>query len=164
MLPASAGAETTSGWLAYNRYNQYVKTFTSYDARDLLRLSKEDLVSMTGLVDGIRLFNDLHMKPVAPRLTIYLAQKGESLFHAAMLQEVSVQELINNIANILQVQVGPGLISNVLIVGPNRIQILLTDELLRQQPFESVFYYQLLNEEGCDGCTVLLEVVPGVDG
>jgi len=164
MLPASAGAETTSGWLAYNRYNQHVKTFTSYDARDLLRLSKEDLVSMIGLVDGIRLFNDLHMKPVAPRLTIYLAQKGESLFHAAMLQEVSVQELINNIANILQVQVGPGLISNVLIVGPNRIQILLTDELLRQQPFESVFYYQLLNEEGCDGCTVLLETVPGVDG
>ena len=40
-----------------------------------------------------------------------------------MLQEVSVQELINNIANILQVQVGPGLISKVLILGPNRIQV-----------------------------------------
>jgi len=164
MLPTTATAETTSGWLAYNRYNQHVKTFTCYDARDLLRLSKEDLISMIGLIDGIRLFNDLHTKPVAPRLTVYLAQKGESLFHAAMLQEVSVQELINNIASILQVQVGPGLIGKVLILGPNRIQVLLTDELLRQQPFESVFYYQLLNEEGCDGCTVLLEALPGVDG
>ena len=25
-------------------------------------------------MDGVRLFNDLHMKPVAPRLTIYIAQ------------------------------------------------------------------------------------------
>ena len=29
---------------------------------------------MVGLMDGVRLFNDLHMKPVAPRLTIYIAQ------------------------------------------------------------------------------------------
>ena len=29
---------------------------------------------MIGLMDGVRLFNDLHMKPVAPRLTIYIAQ------------------------------------------------------------------------------------------
>ena len=29
---------------------------------------------MIGLLDGVRLFNDLHMKPVAPKLIIYLAQ------------------------------------------------------------------------------------------
>ena len=58
---------------------------------------------MIGLVDGIRLYNDLHMKPVAPRLTLYLAQKGESLFHPVLLQDVTVAELVRNIAEILEV-------------------------------------------------------------
>ena len=58
---------------------------------------------MIGLVDGIRLFNDLHLRPVAPRLTLYLAQKGESLFHPVLLQDVTVAELVKNIAEILEV-------------------------------------------------------------
>jgi hypothetical protein len=29
---------------------------------------------MIGLIDGVRLYNDLHMKPLAPRLTLYIAQ------------------------------------------------------------------------------------------
>ena len=29
-----------------NRYGQHVKTFTDYDARDLLRLAKDDLIQM----------------------------------------------------------------------------------------------------------------------
>ena len=58
---------------------------------------------MVGLADGVRLYNDLHMKPVAPRLTIYLAQKDENLFHPVLLQEVTVAELIRNIAAMLEV-------------------------------------------------------------
>ena len=41
---------------------------------------------MAGLVDGIRLHNDLHMKPTAPRLVLFVAQKGDSLFHPVLLQ------------------------------------------------------------------------------
>ena len=29
-----------------HRYGQHVKTFTDYDARDLLRLAKDDLIQM----------------------------------------------------------------------------------------------------------------------
>ena len=147
------------------RYGQHVKTFTDYDARDLLRLSKDDIIQvniihlseesnqichiqMIGLVDGLRLYNDLHMKPVAPRLTIYLAQKGESLFHPVLLQDVTVAELVRNIAEILEVtwrileillhhlftvlsQVPVGLFHKVVVTGPNKISIKLTDEYLR---------------------------------
>lgn len=62
LLPHTADPETTAGWLAYNRwrddmkgkcyiifrYGQHVKTFTEYDARDLLRLNKDDMVQMVG--------------------------------------------------------------------------------------------------------------------
>ena len=104
MLPQDAGADTTAGWLAFNRYGQYVRTFNNFDARDLLRLSKDDLQQMIGVVDGIRLFNDLHMKPVSPRLTLFLAKKDESIFHPVQLQEVTVPELVQNIAEIAEVK------------------------------------------------------------
>ncbi len=32
------------------------------------------IFQMIGLIDGVRLYNDLHMKPLAPRLTLYIAQ------------------------------------------------------------------------------------------
>ena len=103
VLPSNATWETTSGWLAYNRYGSHIKTFTNFDARDMLRLTKEELVKMIGLADGVRLFNDLHLKPISPRLTLYLAKKGESLFHPLLLQDVTVQELIRSISDLLEV-------------------------------------------------------------
>jgi hypothetical protein len=39
-------AKENSGKLCVYRYGQYVKTFASYDSRDLHRLSKEDLVQV----------------------------------------------------------------------------------------------------------------------
>ena len=51
----------------------------------------------------MRLYNDLHLKPVSPRLTLYLAQKGDSEFHPVMLQEVTVSELLKNISDIVEV-------------------------------------------------------------
>jgi transcription factor CP2-like protein len=157
VLPHTASADTAAGWLAYNRYGQHVKTFTDFDARDLLRLNKDDIIQMIGLVDGIRLYNDLHMKPVAPRLTLYLAQKGESLFHPILLQDVTVAELVRNIAEILEVPVG--LFHKVVVSGPNKISIRLTDEYLRYQSFDSAFHYLLIHEEA-EACTIHLEPVP----
>jgi len=156
VLPHTATAETASGWLAYNRYGQHVKTFTDFDARDLLRLSKDDVIQMIGLVDGIRLYNDLHMKPVAPRLTLYLAQKGETVFHPVLLQDVTVAELMKNVADILEVPVG--LFHKVVVTGPNKITIRMTDEYLRHQTPDSAFNYLLIHEEG-DACTIHLEPI-----
>ena len=97
VLPHTASVETTAGWLAYNRFGQHVKTFSNYEARDLLRLSKEELIQLIGLVDGIRLYNDIHLKPLAPRLILYLAEKGETVFQPLLLQEVTVLDLLETI-------------------------------------------------------------------
>merc|ERR1719318_791230 len=103
VLESTASHETTAGWLNFNRYAQHIKTFANFDARDLLRLSKDDIIQMIGLVDGVRLYNDLHMKPVAPRIVLFVAQKGERLFHPLLLQEVSVEELRAKMAEFLEV-------------------------------------------------------------
>ena len=41
---------------------------------DLLRLSRDDLIQICGLADGIRLNNALQSKTMRPKLTIYLCQ------------------------------------------------------------------------------------------
>ena len=129
VLPHSATPETTAGWLAYNRYGQFVKTFSHYDARDMLRLSKDELVQMIGMVDGVRLHNDLHLKPVSPRLSLFLAPAGESVFTPVMLQDVTVPEVLKSVAEIIEAP--SALFSQVLIEGPGKISIKLTDEFLR---------------------------------
>lgn len=49
-------------WLQMHRLGQYVTTFAQFSGADLFRMSKEDLVQICGLADGIRLYNTLHSK------------------------------------------------------------------------------------------------------
>lgn len=49
-------------WLNMHRLGQYVPTFAQFSGADLFRMSKEDLVQICGLADGIRLYNTLHSK------------------------------------------------------------------------------------------------------
>jgi hypothetical protein len=41
---------------------------------------------MIGLIDGVRLYNDLHMKPLAPRLTLYIAQVSGDIWLITLMQ------------------------------------------------------------------------------
>lgn len=49
-------------WLNMHRLGQYVQTFSQFSGADLLRMSKEDLMQICGLADGIRLYNTLNSK------------------------------------------------------------------------------------------------------
>lgn len=49
-------------WLNMHRLGQYTSTFSQFSGADLYRMSKEDLVQICGLADGIRLYNTLHSK------------------------------------------------------------------------------------------------------
>lgn len=49
-------------WLNMHRLGQYVSTFAQFSGADLFRMSKEDLMQICGLADGIRLYNTLHSK------------------------------------------------------------------------------------------------------
>ena len=54
-------------------------------------------------------------------------------------------------------QVPVGLFNKVIIVGPKKIQIKLTDDFLRYQRPDSAFHYNLVHEEGT--CTIQMEPV-----
>ena len=54
------------------------------------------------------------MRPVAPRLILYLAQRGETVFSPVLLLEVTVAELIASVAELLQVD----LLSQILKLLP----------------------------------------------
>ena len=61
-LNAEANAQQTAQWLQSNRFSSLVRTFNRFSGADLLRLSRDDLIQICGLADGIRLFNALHAK------------------------------------------------------------------------------------------------------
>ena len=73
-LMTEATAQEVTQWLHHNRFSHYVKVFQNFAGADLLRLSRDDLIQICGLADGIRLNNALQSRHVRPKLTIYLCQ------------------------------------------------------------------------------------------
>lgn len=49
-------------WMNMNRLGQYANTFSQFTGADVLRMSKDDLIQICGLADGIRMYNTLHSK------------------------------------------------------------------------------------------------------
>lgn len=49
-------------WMNMNRLGQYANTFSQFSGADVLRMSKDDLIQICGLADGIRMYNTLHSK------------------------------------------------------------------------------------------------------
>lgn len=49
-------------WLNAHRFSQYASTFSHFCGADLLRMSKEDMIQICGIADGIRMYNILHAK------------------------------------------------------------------------------------------------------
>ncbi|MEQ2181298.1 hypothetical protein GOODEAATRI_010012, partial [Goodea atripinnis] len=49
--------EDTQQWLHRRRFSPFSRLFSSFSGADLLRMSREDLIQICGLADGIRLFN-----------------------------------------------------------------------------------------------------------
>lgn len=49
-------------WMSLNRLGQYANTFSQFTGADVLRMSKDDLIQICGLADGIRMYNTLHSK------------------------------------------------------------------------------------------------------
>jgi hypothetical protein len=98
MLSASASVEAVTQWLSRNRFGALLSSFRNYSGRDLLRLSREDVISLCGLSDGLRLYNDLHMAVVAPRTTFYVALKDTNKYDALFLEDLTVDEFIHRFA------------------------------------------------------------------
>ncbi|KPJ11032.1 Transcription factor CP2 [Papilio machaon] len=121
-LSKDASSAETQAWLSRHRFSQHAPTFANFSGADLLRLSRDDIIQICGLADGIRLFNALHAK----RCPIYLKYKINTL---------------DRLKSFLQ-QDG----ETVLVLGPNGARVRLTDELVRHMPDHSTYRLQRLDD------------------
>ncbi|MEQ2232020.1 Transcription factor CP2-like protein 1 [Ilyodon furcidens] len=74
LLPSSSPQDTQQ-WLHHRRFSPFSRLFSSFSGADLLRMSREDLIQICGLADGIRLFNAMKGRSIQARLTIYVCQQ-----------------------------------------------------------------------------------------
>nr|CAG4648794.1 EOG090X0AJ3 [Polyphemus pediculus] len=154
-LNAEASAQQTAQWLQTNRFTSQVRTFSRFAGADILRLSRDDLIQICGLADGIRLFNALHAKALAPRLTLYLTQDQSHVFHAVFLENLSCVEIASKLAAL--VQLTSQHVLDVYIEGPCGIHVLVTDEVVQNMKDESMFTVELLPDQTSDRYRLLLK-------
>ncbi|KAL8565798.1 hypothetical protein ACOMHN_066197 [Nucella lapillus] len=136
-LSPEAPAADVQGWLTFHRFANYTRVFEHFSGADLLRLNRDDLIQICGVADGIRLNNALQSKSVRPRLTIFICQEPEPVYHAIYMELVNVAELRSKLASLFGIQASH--IADIYMIGPSAIHIMVTDEVLLNTQDQSRF-------------------------
>uniref|UniRef100_A0A1B6F561 Uncharacterized protein n=1 Tax=Cuerna arida TaxID=1464854 RepID=A0A1B6F561_9HEMI len=154
-LIGSATPQQTMTWLQANRFAAYLHTFASFSGADLMRLSRDDLIQICGLADGIRLFNALH-----PRAkTLYLCvQNSPVVYQAVYLASLSSREMCVKVAALLGFSHNQ--LTHIYMQGPNGIHVVITDELVRNIKDEATFTTELISDESGEGLCLVLKQPP----
>lgn len=151
-LTCNATAQQTTTWLQLHRFSAYIRTLSSFSGADLLRMSRDDLIQICGLADGIRMFNALHAKAK----TVYLCvQTSPVVYHAVYLASLSSQEMKSKLASLVGVSVTQ--IHDIYMQGPGGIHVIISDELVRNIKDEAIFTVEVLQDHPADHCCLLLK-------
>ncbi|XP_033105766.1 upstream-binding protein 1-like [Anneissia japonica] len=154
-LSSHATQVQTQEWLKKNRFSSYCKLFQNYSGADLLRLSKDELIQILGTADGIRLNNALQDRHMRPRLTIYVCQESESVYHAVYLERPCLEELKLKLSDLYSI--APENISKVIRQGPTGIHVLVSDEMVQNFLEESYYALQTIKDENASTYTVIMK-------
>ncbi|XP_032672136.1 transcription factor CP2-like protein 1 isoform X3 [Odontomachus brunneus] len=155
-LPPDANAKQTTAWLRASRFNAFESTFASFSASDILRLSREDLIQICGVADGIRLFNTLHSKAPTPKLTLYFSLEGNgSLWRVAYLETLTSGILTNKLLSTLSLP--PDRLHSILFLGPQGIHVLVTDELVANMKDESMYLVEMIKDPASERYKLLIK-------
>ncbi|XP_071867778.1 transcription factor CP2 like gemini isoform X1 [Bombus fervidus] len=155
-LSPDANAAQTTTWLRAGRFNAFESTFASFSASDILRLSRDDLIQICGLADGIRLFNALHSKAPTPKLTLYFSlEDNGSLWRVAYLDSLTSSALINKLLNTLSLP--HDRLHSVLFLGPQGIHVIVTDELVANMKDESMYFVETIKDNTSERYKLLLK-------
>lgn len=149
-LPANVDAARVREWLLANRFEKHFSLFQMFNSNDILNLSREDLIQICGLTDGIRLFNALHTKVTHPKITIYLAFET-SLFRAVYLGSHKLDEFREKLLRMVcennsnyDYSVLAAKLKNVLMIGPKKdIKVLVTEDVISNLEKESMYVLQI---------------------
>ncbi|XP_075988221.1 transcription factor CP2 like gemini isoform X2 [Anticarsia gemmatalis] len=144
-LSKDASSSETQAWLARHRFAHHAATFTNFSGADLLRLSRDDIIQICGLADGIRLFNALHAKRIEPRLTVYVCAGRGAVYSALFLHSCRAAELHHKLNDLVHAHAAKEC-ETVLVSGPNGARVRLTDELVRHMPDNSTYRLERLED------------------
>ncbi|CAL1537826.1 unnamed protein product [Lymnaea stagnalis] len=156
-LSSDAQATDVAQWLHYHRFSNYVRVFQNFSGADLLRLSRDDLIQICGLADGIRLDNALQARNIRPRLTVYICQEPESIYHALYMDSLVLEEFKVKLSTLFGIQTQQ--IGDIYMQGPSQIHILLTDEVIQNIQDQTRFVVEGMKDESGDKYRILLKTV-----
>ncbi|CAG2173070.1 unnamed protein product, partial [Oppiella nova] len=91
-LPSDATPTETYEWLNRNRFHRLTDVLMNFSSEDLRRLSRDDLIQICGLSDGIRLYNTIHAIQSTTRLTIFVTTDGK-VHNGIYLKSLTHEEL-----------------------------------------------------------------------
>lgn len=148
-------AAQTQEWLKQHRFENYCKLFANFAGSDLLRLVKEDLIRILGPADGIRLNNALQERHIRPRLTMYVCQEREQVYHAMYLERPLVSELKAKLAALFNVESEH--ISRILKQGVGGIRVLVSDEMVQNIQDESNFSLEAIKDPDGHTYTIVMK-------
>lgn len=100
ILPNDCNFKYVQEWLIANRFGHLLHLFANYTSNDLLRLSKEDMISLCGAPDGIRCFNVAHNIQIKPKLTIFVTFQNQTYFSAVFLADWKSKFLIQKLLSL----------------------------------------------------------------
>ena len=147
-IEATASVSQVSLWLMANRFSSLLSCFCNFNGRDMLRLSRDELIALCGTSDGIRLYNSLHSSPILPRVTFYVGAKEgiDNEFSALYLEELTVSELIRRLGEAFNVE--DGLFTKSFFIGPKGILVRMTDSVVKNFKPDTVFQFSLRSPPG----------------
>ncbi|XP_043288236.1 upstream-binding protein 1 isoform X2 [Venturia canescens] len=156
-LSADANVAQTNAWLRARRFSSFQETFASFSAQDILRLSRDDLIQICGLADGIRLFNALHSKAPQPKLTLYFAIEGSAVspWRVIYLENLNSALLASKLLATLNLP--HDRLHSVLIQGPQGVHVLVSNELVANIKDESMYLVETIKDCSSERYKLLLK-------
>ncbi|PIK46047.1 putative transcription factor CP2 [Apostichopus japonicus] len=121
----------------------------------LITTCQDDLIHIMGAADGIRLNNALQGRQVRPKLTIYVCQEQQQVYHALYLDRPLMSELKEKLAALYEEPAHK--ISRVLRQGPTGIRVIVSNEMIQNIPEESVFVLNALTDPEGDTYTIVMK-------
>ncbi len=98
ILPNDESFEYFQQWLISKRFTTIMHKLQNFTTNDFLRLSKDDLIIITGdTAEAIRCFNLAHNVQIIPKLTIYLKFSNSDYFCAIYFDILTPKEFITKI-------------------------------------------------------------------
>ncbi|GFT84158.1 transcription factor CP2 [Nephila pilipes] len=141
-------------WLSQKKFSKYLPCFELYSAKDLLSLSREDLIEICGPADGIRLYNCLHRREPPPLRKLYIS-RDKMTFHAIYLQALTCGELQKEMSKTYRFSEDS--VGDIYITGPNGILLVLTERVLQNLKDESTYFCEIMKAEENEKYTVILK-------